>query len=147
MFILGKYFPSVKNHIFVRQLLNIWYLIGLQEFYKIIYHILCIDHQPFECSKFSMYLSWKRQTSAESAGNGSNLNYRCLIECLWFFPKIIFSFTSIYFITDPMIVLQDSTPSREGSCPPFWPHLESSIRNSKKIKILWNLRIVSCFVT
>jgi hypothetical protein len=83
---------------------------------------------------FSMYLSWKRKTYAELGGNWSNLNYRCLIVCSCFFLKIIFSVTSAYFIIDPRVVLQDLTPSKEGSRLPFWPHFESTIRNSKKMK-------------
>jgi hypothetical protein len=116
-------------------------------FRKIIYHILWTNSQLFKCPKLSMYLLWKTQTSAESAGNGLDLKYMCLIVCSWFFPKIIFSFKSIYLIIDPIIVLQYSTPSYEWSCPPFCSHFESSISNSKKFKKMWNLRIVSCYVT
>jgi hypothetical protein len=43
--------------------------------------------QLFECPSFSMYHLWKRQTFAKSIGNGSNLNYSCLIDCSWFFKK------------------------------------------------------------
>jgi hypothetical protein len=94
----------------VKEVPNFWCWIIPQEFYNIIYDNLCIKYQLFECPMNSMHLSWKRQTSAESAGKGSNLNYRCLIVCSWFFPKIIFSFTSIYLIIGPMIFLQNSTP-------------------------------------
>jgi hypothetical protein len=87
-----------KMGFFVKQVPNIWSWIVPQEFYNIIYDILCTNHQMFKCVMIFIHLSWKRQTSAESVGNGSNLNYRCLIVCSWFFPKIIFSFTSIYFI-------------------------------------------------
>jgi hypothetical protein len=43
----------------------------------------------------------KRQNVADSVGSGSNLNYKCLIVCSWFFEKNIFRFTIIYFIRDP----------------------------------------------
>jgi hypothetical protein len=96
--------------------------------------ILCKVFQHFECPKFSIYLSWKIQTSTKSAWNGSKFNYKCLIVFSGFFSKIIFSFTSRYFIIDPIIFLQDSTPSYEGACPLFWPHFDSSRGNSKKSK-------------
>ena len=84
------------------------------------------------CQKLLIHLSWKRQISADSAGGGSNLNCSCLIVCSLFFPKIISRYISIYLIRETPKVLQDSTPSYERSCPSFWPHFETGIRNSKK---------------
>jgi hypothetical protein len=100
-----------SKRVFCETLPNIWSWIGPQFFYKIIDHILRTNHQMFHCPNLSTYFSWKIQTSAELVGNRSNLNYWYLIVCSWFFPKIIFSFTSIYIIIGPIAVLQDSTPS------------------------------------
>ena len=108
--------------------------IGLPKFSILLDHIVCTNHRLVASQNISRYLSPKRQIVADSVGSGQNLNYRCLIVCSWFFQKIIFRFTAIYFMIDPQIVLKDYTPRLESSCPPFWPHFESSTSNSKKIK-------------
>jgi hypothetical protein len=62
---------------------------------------LCIYYQFFVCMKLCINLSQKRQTLADLAGSGVNLNYNCIIVCPCFFQKIIFRFTSRCFIIDP----------------------------------------------
>jgi hypothetical protein len=113
----------------------------------ILYHTVCPIHHLFEWKKFFSLPSKNWQISADSAGSGSNLNYRCIIVCSCFFLKIIFRYKSIYFIIDPQIVMQYSTPSYKRSRLPFWSFFEIGIRNSKKIKKIQNLRFVSCYVT
>ena len=81
-----------------------------------------------------MHNFWKTQVSVDSVGNGSNLNYRCLVVCSWFLEKIIFWYTTTYFIGDTPRVSQYSTPSYERSCPPSWLFYEIGIENSKKFK-------------
>src|SRR3954465_9794932 len=39
----------------------------------------------------------KKKNSAESVGSGSDMNYKYMIRCSWFFTKIIFRFTICYF--------------------------------------------------
>jgi hypothetical protein len=48
---------------------------------------------------------------------------------------------------DPNFFWQDSTPSYERSCPPFRPHFETGITNSKNFKKMQDLRVVSSYVT
>ena len=98
-------------------------------------------------SKVLIHLWWKRQIPVDSVGSVWNLNYNCLVVCSLFFPKIIYRYISIYLIRETSKVFQDSTTSSERSSPLFWPHFETGIKNSKKIKKLENLRIVSSYVT
>ena len=93
-----------------------------------------------------IHLSWKRQISADSGGSGSNLNCSCLVVCSLFFPKIFYRYISIYLIRETPKKFQDSTTSYERSFLSFSPHFETGIKNSKKIKKLENLRIVSLYV-
>ena len=86
-------------------------------FLKTLDHVICINNQIVSSKKVSIHLFWKTQVSPDSAGNGSNLNYRCLEICSWFFEKNIFRYTTTYFIRDTPRVSQYSTPSYERSCP------------------------------
>ena len=94
------HFPNAKNGFFVKHLPRNHSKIGPPKFSRILDHIVCTNHQLVASQKISRYLSPKRQITVDSAGSGSNFNYRCLILCSWFFPKIIFRFTTIYFIID-----------------------------------------------
>ena len=105
---------------------------------KTLDHVICTNNQIVSFEKVSIHLFWKTQVSADSAGNGSNLNYKCLVVCSWFLEKIIFRYTTTYFIRDPPRVSQYSTPSYEPSCPPSWLFLEIGIENSKKFKKIQN---------
>ena len=84
------------------------------------------------CKKLSIHLLWKWQIPADSVGSGSILNYNCFMFCSWFFTKIIFKYTSIYFITDTPRVSQDPVPRYERSCRQFWPLFEIVINKFKK---------------
>ena len=86
----------------------------------------------FVFQKVSIHLSSKRQISADSVGTGANLNYNCLVLCSWFFEKIIFSYTTIYFIRDMPIVSQYSTPARNGHVVNFDRILKSTQRIQNK---------------
>ena len=101
-------------------------------FLKILYHVICTNNQIVSSEKVSIHLFWKTQVSADSAGNGTNLNYRCLVVCSWFLAKIIFRCTTTYFIIDSPRVSNYSTPSYERSCPPSWLFIQTDIENSKK---------------
>ena len=105
-------------------------------FLKTLEHVRCTNHHIVGCEKFSMHLFWKWQIPADSVGNGSNLNCRCLVICSWFLAKIIFRYTTTYLIRDTPRVSQYSTPSYERSCPPSWLFLEIGIENSKKFKMM-----------
>jgi hypothetical protein len=94
-------FLAPKMVYFVKHLPKICFKNGPTQFYKKLYHILCTIHQLFASKKFSRLPSRNRQISADSDGSGSNLNYRYFIVFSYFFPKIIFRYTSIYFIIDP----------------------------------------------
>ena len=88
---------------------------------------------PIGCiSKLSIHFSTKWQVSVDLVGTRWNLNSRCLIVFSWFFQKIIFRYKTWHLVRDPLRVLQDSTHSKERSSPPFWPHFECGLRNSKK---------------
>jgi hypothetical protein len=75
------------------------------------------------------------------------LNYSYRIVCSYFFKKIIFRYTSCYFIRDPLSVLQDSTPTDRRLCPSSCMHFQTCITNSKKIKKMENLCTTSFYVT
>ena len=101
---------------------------------KTLYHVICTNNQTVSSEKVSIHLFWKTQVSVDSAGNDSNLNYRCLIVCSWFLAKIIIRYTTTNFIRDTPRVPQYSTPSYARSCPPSWLFLEFGIENSKIFK-------------
>jgi hypothetical protein len=94
-------FLAQKMVYFVKHLPKICFKNGSTQFYKILYHILCTIHQLFASKKFSRLPSRNRQIFADSGGSESNLKYRYFIVFSYFFPKIIFRYTSIYFIIDP----------------------------------------------
>jgi hypothetical protein len=100
-----------KLGFFVKHLPKVCYRNRTTKFKMIIYHILCIIHQLFARKRLYSHPSKNRQISVISVGSGSNLNYRCFIVCSCFSTKIIFSYTSIYFIRDPSSVCQDSIPT------------------------------------
>ena len=56
----------------------------------------------------------------------------------WFLAKVIFRYTTTYFIRDTPRVSQYSTPSYERSCPPSRLLFEIGIENSKKFKTIQN---------
>ena len=89
-------------------------------FLKTLEHVRRTNHHIVGCEKVSMHLFWKSQVSADSAGNGTNLNYKCLVICSWFLAKIIFRYTTTYFNIDTPRVSEYTTPSYERSCPPSW---------------------------
>ena len=82
----------------------------------------------------SIHLFRKSQVSADSAGNGTNLNYKCLVICSWFLGKIIFRYTTTYFNRDTPRVSEYTTPSYGRSCPPSWLCPETGWGNSRKIR-------------
>ena len=65
---------------------------------------------------------------------------------LMIFGKIIFRYTTTYFIRDIQRVSQYSTPSYERSCPPPWLFVETDLKNSTKFKKLQNDVRPSCGV-
>ena len=101
---------------------------------KILYHVICTNNQILATEKISIHLFWKTQVSADLVGNMSNLYCRCLIICSWFLAKIMFRYTTTYFIRDTQIDYQHSTPIYERSCPPSWHFFEIDIENSRKFK-------------
>ena len=112
-------FGVSKMGFFVKHLSIICYKIIPHKFIKLLYHIWSTNNQiPFS-KKIYIHLFWKRQISTDSVETGPNLNYRCLVVCSWFFVKIIFRYTSIYFIRDTPIVPQYSTPRYECHVPRF----------------------------
>ena len=62
----------------------------------------------------------------------------CIVVCSWFLGKIIFRYTTTYFIRDIQRVSQYSTPSYERSCPPSWLFPETGIENSTKFTKIQN---------
>ena len=122
-------FRVQKMGFFVKDLPNICSKIEPQLLNKILDHML-FTNQMVGCRKVSIHLSWKRHISADSIGIGSNLNCRCFVVCSRFFEKIILRYTSTYFIRYTTLVLQDSTPRYERSCPPFWPFWSTHVHDS-----------------
>jgi hypothetical protein len=80
-------FSAPKMGSFVKHLPKICFKNGPTQFYRIIYHILCIIHQLFASKKFSRLPSRNRQIYVDSVESGSNLNYRYFIVCSYFFQK------------------------------------------------------------
>ena len=74
-----------KMRFFVKDLPNICCKIVPNQFSKILGHMH--NWQNGWVQKVLIHLSWKRQISADSVGNGSNLNWSCLIVCYLFFSK------------------------------------------------------------
>ena len=140
-------FPVPRSVFFVKQLPRMCCKTGPTHFSSIVDNILCRIHQLVSSQKLSGHPWRNRQITADSAGSGSNLNYSSIIVCSWFSPKIIFRHKTCYFKWDPLRVLQDSPPSYVCSCPLFWPLLESSPKEFKKMKKIWNIRIPSFYVT
>jgi hypothetical protein len=115
-----------KIGFFVKRIPKICYKNGPTKFKMILYHTVCTIHHLFAWKKFSRHSSRNWQNFANSIGSGSNLNYRCFIVCSYVFPKIIFRYTSIYFIIDSQSVPQYSTPIYKRSCMPSWMHSKIS---------------------
>ena len=129
------HFPSVKNGFFSSKeqpqiCCKNWEI----HYLKTLDHVICTNNQIVSSEKVSIHLFWKTQVSSDSAGNDSNLNYRCLIVCSWFLEKNIIRYTTNYFIRDTPRFSQYSTPSYARSCPPSWLFLEIGIENSKIFK-------------
>jgi hypothetical protein len=80
-------FLMLKLSYFVKHLPKISLKNGPPQIQIILYHILCIIHHFFAWKKLSRHPSRNWQNSADSAGSGSNLNYRCFIVCSYFFQK------------------------------------------------------------
>jgi hypothetical protein len=115
-----------KMDFFVKRIPKMCYKNGPTKFKMILYHTVCTIHHLFEWKKFFSLPSKNWQISTDSAGSGSNLNYMCFIVCSYFLPKIIFRYTSIYFIIDSQSVPQYSTPIYKRSCMPLWMHSKIS---------------------
>ena len=94
------HFPSAKNRFFCEALTTNLPKNWEMHFLKTLDHVRCTNHQIVGCEKVSMHLFWKWQIHADSVGDGSNLNYRCLVVCSWFLAKIILRYTTTYFIRD-----------------------------------------------
>ena len=140
-------FGVPKVGFFVKHLQKICYKIVPHKFIELLDHIVSTNNQIPYSRKLYIHLFWKRQISADSVETGPNFNYRCLVVWSCFFVKIIFRNKSTYFLRDTPIVLRDSTPSYERSCPLFWTYFEIGIKGSKKFKKMENLRVLSLYVT
>src|SRR6266496_1809317 len=84
-----------------------------------------------------------RQPSTDSVGTGWNLNCGSSIACPLFLPKIIFSFTGRHFITESTTDLHDSNPSHGRPPRRNRPVFEITVKKSKKIKKMGDLRVTS----
>ena len=84
-----------------------------------------------------------RPPSADSAGTGWNLNCRSSIACPLFSLKMLFSFTGRHFITESTTDLHGSNPSHGRSPRRNRPVFENTVKNSKKIKKMGDLRVTS----
>ena len=84
-----------------------------------------------------------RPPSADSAGTGWNLNCGSSIACPLFLPKMLFSFTGRHFITESTTDLHGSNPSHGRSPRQNRPVFENTVKNSKKIKKMGDLRVTS----
>ena len=90
--------------------------------------------------------SYSRQLgppSADSAGTGWNLNCGSSIACPLFLPKIIFSFTGRHFIKESTTDLHDSNPSHGRPTRRNRPVFENTVKKSKNIKKMGDLRVTS----
>ena len=91
------HFLSVKNDFFAKHQPQICWKIWEIHFLKTLCHVICTNNQIV-----SIHLFWKTQVSADSGGNGSNLNYKCLVVCSWFLAKIIFRYTNTFINIQPL---------------------------------------------
>ena len=89
------HFPSAKNRFFVKDQPQICCKNLEMHYLKTLYHVRCTNHQIVGSEKVSMHLFWKWQIPIDSVGNGSNLNYRCLVGCSWFLAKKSFLGTQL----------------------------------------------------
>ena len=105
------------------------------------------NHQKACISELSAYFRPFKRLPADSAGNGQILNCSCHTACPLFFLNFIFRFTSIHFIIDTSKYPHDSNTRHERSQPRIQLDFQMSTRNSKKIKIMENLRVASSYVT
>ena len=90
--------------------------------------------------------SYSRQfgpPSADSAGTGWNLNCGSSIACPLFSLKMLFSFTGRHFITESTTDLHGSNPSHGRPPRRNRPVFENTVKNSKKIKKMGDLRVTS----
>ena len=91
-------FRVPKLGFFVKDLTNLGCKIVPCQFSKILYHISCAINQLVVCKKLFNHLSSKWQISADSAGTGSILNYKCFIVFSLFFVNFSFRYKSSHFI-------------------------------------------------
>ena len=84
-----------------------------------------------------------RPPSADSAGTGWNLNCGSSIACPLFSLKMLFSFTGRHFITESTTDLHGSNPSHGRPPRRNRPVFENTVKNSKKIKKMGDLRVTS----
>ena len=110
-------------------------------------HHFMYNHQKACISELSPYLRQFKRLPADPVGNGQILNCSCHTACPLFFLNFIFRFTSIHFIIDTSKYPHDSNTRHERSRPRIRLDFQMSTRNSKKIKIMENLRIASSYVT
>jgi hypothetical protein len=113
------HFFCTKNSIFifwvtqidvlVKELPKFNLKIGPKQSQKILEHLRFKIQHLVEQKTIYRYFLIFWQLSADSAGSGPNLNYKCFIVCSRFFEKNIFRCTSCYFIIDLQKVSQDST--------------------------------------
>ena len=96
----------------------------------------CISDPRSYCRQF-------RPPSADSAGTGWNLNCMSSIACPLFLPKMLFSFTGRHFITESTTDLHGSNPSHGRPPRRNRPVFENTVKNSKKIKKMGDLRVTS----
>ena len=80
---------------------------------------------------------------ADSAGTGWNLKCGSSIACPLFLPKMLFSFTGRHFITKSTTDLHDSNPSHGRPPRRNRAVYENTVKNSKKIKKMGDLRVTS----
>ena len=103
------------------------------------------DRQKACISDPRSYSRQFRPPSADSIGTGWNLNCGSSIACPLFSLKMLFTFTGRHFIKDSKTDWHDSNPSHGRPPRRNRPVFENIIKNSKKIKKLENLRIVSLY--
>ena len=84
-----------------------------------------------------------RPPSADSAGTGWNLNCGSSIACPLFLPKMLLSFTCRHFITESTTYWHASNPSHGRPPRRNRPVFENTVKNSKKIKKMGDLRVTS----
>ena len=100
-------------------------------------------HQKACISDPRSYSRQFRPPSADSAGTGWNLNYGSSIACPLFLPKMLFTFTRRHFIKDSTTDWHGSNPSHGRPPRRNRPVFENTVKNSKKIKKMGDLRVTS----